>query len=51
MERPSRKVSVGALAGALSVITVALWPGEPSAEVAVALTTIFTFGLSYFVRE
>ena len=51
MERPNNKVSAGALAGAFSVIAVTLWPGDPSAELAVAFTTIFTFALSYFVRD
>ena len=47
-EKPSRKVNVGALAGALSLIAV--WViGDVPAEVAVAFSTVFAFGLSYVV--
>ena len=52
---PTRKVTAGALAGALSVLVV--WAvkqiagTEIPAEVASALTTILSLGTSYVVNE
>lgn len=54
MQAPNRKVSVGGLAGALSVILVAIL--RPigivlDAEVSSAMTTLLTFVTAYFVKE
>jgi hypothetical protein len=52
---PTRKVALGGLAGA--VATVIVWASkafggvEVPAEIAVALTAIFTFALQYFVAD
>lgn len=52
---PNRKVAVGALAGAVTVVlvwAVRQWGKvEIPPEVASAVTTIFTFGVSYMVPE
>lgn len=52
---PHRKISVGALAGGLSIILVWLikaYGGQDMpAEVASGLTTVLTFLTSYFVPE
>lgn len=47
-EMPTRKVNVGALAGALSLIVVWLI-GDVPGEVAVAFSTVASFALSYVV--
>lgn len=51
---PTRKVGIGALGGALSVLLV--WGlqqsgMEVSAEISSAFTMLLTFALSYFVSE
>lgn len=54
-KKPSRKVGIGAVAGALSVLIV--WGFEKGvgtsvpAEVSSAFTTFLTFITSYFVNE
>jgi hypothetical protein len=52
---PNKKVGAGALAGALSVILAGVikqFAGvELSAEVGMAVTTVMTFLVSYFVSE
>lgn len=52
---PSRKVTAGALAGALSVVIVwllkELMATNVPAEVASALTTILSLGTSYITSE
>ena len=54
MERPNSKVAAGGLAGGLSLLLIwgvgAAGVAVP-AEVAAAITTIITFGVSYFVTE
>ena len=52
---PSRKVTVGALAGALA--SLAVWIADAfagikvPAEQAVALSTLLTFVVAYFVKD
>lgn len=53
-KRPSRKVTAGALAGAL--VTIAVYVGElfevqVPAEVAASAVTVLTFATSYLVRD
>lgn len=54
MQKPNTKVTVGGLAGGLSILAVwglgALGVAVPP-EVAAAITTLFTFGVSYLVPE
>jgi hypothetical protein len=55
MNTPSRKVTAGALAGALSVVLVYVVRASSGVdipgEVGSAITTILTFGVSYFVND
>ena len=54
METPNRKVGVGALAGAATAILIWIIGMKGVAvppEVAVAITVILTFGVSYFIPE
>lgn len=52
---PSRKVAYGGIAGALAAIicwaSKAYGGAEIPAEIAVALTTLFTFALQYTVHD
>lgn len=48
--RPTNKVTAGVVGGALSVVIVWLI-GDVPPHVAVAFSTIFSFGLAYFVRD
>lgn len=50
LETPNRKVSVGAIAGAFTVIAVWLI-GDVPPEVAVAFSAAFSFVLSYVVKD
>lgn len=53
--RPTRKVGAGALGGAIALLLVVLLEQvfglELGSEVVVALTTVISFVLSYFVPE
>lgn len=55
MEKPNRKVTSGALAGALSVLLVAMVQQflgyTVSAEVSSSITVVMTFLTSYMVPE
>lgn len=48
---PTRKVTAGALAGALVAVGTWLTPADEPAGVVAALVVIATFVTSYFVRE
>ena len=53
-KRPTRKVTAGALAGAL--VTIAIYVGElfeivVPADVAASAVTVLTFATSYLVRD
>lgn len=53
-DKPTNKVSAGALAGALTLIVVwgvKLAGVDVPAEVGIALSTVFSFGLSYWVKD
>ncbi len=52
--RPTRKVTSGALAGAAAIILiwgVSLAGTEVPGAVGAAITTVLTFGTSYMVRD
>lgn len=53
-KRPTRKVTAGALAGAVTIIGVyvaGLFGAEVPAEVASSVTTVLTFAAGYVVRD
>lgn len=54
IEKPSRKVNAGMLAGALSILLVwivGMFEIKVPAEASSALTTVITFVTSYFVQD
>ena len=49
--QPTRKVTAGAVAGALVTAVVKGFDIDLDPEVVAALTTLVSFGISYFVKE